>query len=74
MKNYENVCLVRNLNWLFWATYLTASHELHHEEEVLLVLVDVVELDNVRVVDLLQNFDLVLEADFVFTCQLPPMN
>ena len=55
-------------------TYLTASHELHDEEEVLLVLVDVKQLDDVRVVDLLQNIDLVLEADFVFFGQLPPVN
>ena len=74
MKNYTKTHVYYGSQNGCWATYLTASHELHHEEEVLLVFVDVIQLDNVRVIDLLEDLDLVLEADFVLTGQLSPMN
>ena len=41
-------------------TYLSSHHELHHKEEVLIVLVYVKELHDIRVVDFFQNIDLVL--------------
>ena len=62
------VCLGTRLS----VTYLTSLHELHDQEEVLVVLVDIVKLNNVRVVDLLQNVDFILEANFVFLGKFTP--
>ena len=53
-------------------TYLSALHELHDEEEVLVVFVDVKELDDVGVVDLLQDVDFVLKTNFVFLGKFAP--
>jgi len=53
-------------------TYLTTHHELHHEEEILIVLVDVEELDDVGVVDLFQNVNFVLQPELILLSQLPP--
>ena len=53
-------------------TYLTSLHELHDQEEVLVVLVDVEELDDVWVIDLLQYVDFILKADFVFIGKFAP--
>ena len=52
--------------------YLAARHELHDQEEVLLVLVDVEKLHDVRVVHLHQDVDFVLEANAVFICEAAP--
>lgn len=51
-------------------THLTALEELHHEEVVLVVLVDLVQLDNVGVVYLFENFNFVLKANLVFFSHL----
>ena len=53
-------------------TYLTSLHELHDQEEVLVVLIDIEKLNNVRVVDLLENVDFILEANFVFLGKFSP--
>ena len=62
------VCLGTRLS----VTYLTSLHELHDQEEVLVILIDIVKLNNVRVVDLLQNVDFILEANFVFLGKFTP--
>ena len=51
-------------------SYLTAHHEFHDEEPVLLIFVDVVELDDIGVVYLLEDHDLVLKTHFVLFGQL----
>ena len=47
-----------------------ASAVFHDQEEVLLVLVDVIQFDNVGVIDLFQDFDLVLNVGPVVLSQL----
>ena len=47
---------------------LSTSHEFHDQVEVRLVFVDVDQLDNVRVVNLLQNVDFILKfLNLLFT-------
>lgn len=41
-------------------TYLSSLHELHDQEEVLVIFVDVKELDDIRVIDLLEDVDFIL--------------
>lgn len=49
---------------------LAASFEFHDEEVVFFVFVDVVKFDNVRVVNLLEDVDLILQANLVLLCQI----
>ena len=56
----------------FWVAYLTSLHQLHNQEEVLIIFVNVVKLDNVGMVDLLKNVDFILQADFVFLGKFAP--
>ena len=58
------------MSW--WTTYLSSHHQLHHEEEVFVVLVDVEELHDVGVVHLLQNVDFILKTDLIFFSELAP--
>ena len=74
MKNQKGILSTKVKIKVSWSTYLAAAHQLHHEEEVLVVLVYVIQFDNVWMINLLQNIDLILQADFVFPGQLPPMN
>ena len=64
----------RSIEKILQYTYLTSHHELHNEEKVFLVFVDVVKLDNIGVVDLFENHDLVLKAHLVFFCKFAPMS
>ena len=41
-------------------TYLATSHELHHQEKVLLVFIDIIQLHYIGVVNLLENIDFIL--------------
>ena len=53
-------------------TYFAALHELHNQKEVLVVLINVEKLDDVRVVNLLENVDLILQANLILFSQLAP--
>ena len=53
-------------------TYLSSLHELHDQEEVLIIFVDVKELDYVGVIDLFEDIYLVLETNFVFLGKFAP--
>lgn len=48
--------------------YLAATKQLHHQVEVLLILIDTVHFDYVGVVDLLHYVDLCLQAQEIFLC------
>ena len=80
-KKKPAICLLRQYDFdhlttfmmiLLCLAYLTSLHQLHNQEEVLIVFVNVVELDNVGVVDLLKNVDFILQADFVFLGKFAP--
>ena len=49
---------------------LAALHQLHDEAPVSLVLEHVKELDNVRVIDLLQDLNLILHGSFILVTHL----
>ena len=53
-------------------TYFATLHQLHDQEEIFFVLVDVEELNNVWMVYLLENVDLILKADLILFSQLAP--
>lgn len=53
-------------------TYFAALHELHNQKEVLVVLINVEKLDDVRVVNLLENVNLILQANLILFSQLAP--
>lgn len=59
-------------NWRVSMTYFAALHELHNQKEVLVVLINVEKLDDVRVVNLLENVDLILQANLILFSQLAP--
>jgi len=64
--NVTGLCLRESFLLQDLIKQLSALHELHDEEEVLVVFVDVKELDDVGVIDLLQDVDFVLKTNFVF--------
>ena len=71
-RKYDFDHLTTFIMILMCLAYLTSLHQLHNQEEVLIVFVNVVELDNVGVVDLLKNVDFILQADFVFLGKFAP--
>ena len=41
-------------------SYLTTHHEFHHQEKILFIFVDIVELDDVGMVNLFENIYFIL--------------
>lgn len=65
-NDVTSLCLRESLLLQDLIEQLTSLHKFHDQEEVLIILVDVVKLNNIGVVDLLQNVDFILKANFVF--------
>ena len=61
--------LVNRVNWLQMCTYLASHHELHDQEEVFLIFVDVMQFDDIGMIHLLQDIDFILETNSVFLSQ-----
>jgi len=58
--NITSLCLCESLLRQDLIKELSSLHELHDQEEVLVIFVDVKELDDIRVIDLLEDVDFIL--------------